>query len=177
MSAMYLAEVPLYGGLVHIVSQVNSGRQTDSVNQDSAQRLSLKRHGAIRLGTSQELRTIKRIFHILGMQLVDYYELSVAGLPMHATCFRPTNAKSLEANPFRVFTTLLRPNLIQDDRARRIAESLLQSRNIFSAKLLQLLDQADQQSGRLTVDQVETFIPEALSCRSVRFLRVATTSK
>lgn len=163
MSAMYRAEVPLYGDLVRIVSQVNSERQTGSMNQDSAQRLSLERHGAIRLGTSQEFRTVKRIFYVLGMQAVDYYDLSVAGLPMHATCFRPTNTKSLEANPFRVFTTLLRPNLIQDDRAKRIAESLLQSRNIFSAKLLQLLHQADQQSGRLTVDQVETFIPEALA--------------
>lgn len=163
MSAMYRAEVPLYGDLVRIVSKVNAERHAGSLSADSIQRLSLERHGAIRLGTAQELRTMRRLFRLLGMHAVGYYDLSVAGLPMHATCFRPIDTDSLEANPFRVFTTLLRPELIRNDSSKDLAQSLLRSRNIFSAPLLQILDRADQQGGHLTVDQVEAFIPEALS--------------
>jgi hypothetical protein len=102
----------------------------------------------IRLGTAQELRTIKRLFQVLGMHAVGYYDLSVAGLPMHGTCFRPIDRKSLEANPFRVFTTLLRPDLLQSDHSKSTADSLLQQRKIFTPLLLQLLDQAEQQDSQ-----------------------------
>ena len=163
MSAMYRREVPLYGDLVNIVQQTNSDSQSGIPNNGSLQRLSLERHGAIRLGTSQELRTIKRLFRVLGMHAVGYYDLSVAGLPMHATCFRPIDPKSLEANPFRVFTTLLRPDLLQSDESKSIAASLLQQRTIFTPSLLKLLETAEMQNHRLTLDQVEIFIPEALS--------------
>jgi uncharacterized glyoxalase superfamily metalloenzyme YdcJ len=163
MSAMYRREVPLYGDLVNIVQRANSDGQSGILNNDSFQRLSLERHGAIRLGTAQELRTIKRLFRVLGMHAVGYYDLSVAGLPMHATCFRPIDPKSLEANPFRIFTTLLRPDLLQSDQSKSIAQSLLQQRRIFTLLLPQLLDQAEQQDYRLTLNQVEIFVPEALS--------------
>lgn len=163
MSAMYREEVPLYSDLVRIVERINSENHACSQRQDSIQRLSLERHGAIRLGTPYELRTIKRLFGLLGMQAVGYYDLSVAGLPMHATCFRPTTTDCLEANPFRVFTTLLRPELLKCDESKSIAESLLQSRSIFTPALLDILDAADEQGGRLTVYQLEIFIPEALS--------------
>jgi uncharacterized glyoxalase superfamily metalloenzyme YdcJ len=177
MTAMYRAEVPLYGDLVRIVSSVNTERHKGSLNMDSTQRLSLERHGAIRLGTAQELRTIRRLFQLLGMYAVGYYDLSVADLPMHATCFRPIDTNSLEANPFRVFTTLLRPELIRNDASKEVAESLLRGRNIFSRTLLQLLDQADQQGGHLTVEQVETFIPEALSTFSWQPIAAASQTQ
>lgn len=163
VSAMYRREVPLYGDLVQIVQQTNSSSTSDLQAHDSLQRLSLERHGAIRLGTAQELCTIKHLFRVMGMHAVGYYDLSVAGLPMHATCFRPTCAKSLEANPFRIFTTLLRPDMLQSDESKSIAEDLLRHRKIFTPALLQLLDAAEKQDGRLSLDQVEVLIPEALS--------------
>jgi len=177
MSAMYRAEVPLYGDLVRIVSSVNAEKSPGLVNTDSIQRLSLERHGAIRLGTAQELRTMRRLFQLLGMHAVGYYDLSVAGLPMHATCFRPIDTDGLEANPFRVFTTLLRPDLINSDSSKEVAETLLRSRNIFSTTLLQILDQADQQGGHLNVDQVQAFIPEALSTFSWQPIAAANQSQ
>jgi uncharacterized glyoxalase superfamily metalloenzyme YdcJ len=177
MSTMYRREVPLYGDLVNIVQRTNSDGQSEILNNDSLQRLSLERHGAIRLGTAQELRTIKRLFQVLGMHAVGYYDLSVAGLPMHGTCFRPIDRKSLEANPFRVFTTLLRPDLLQSDHSKSTADSLLQQRKIFTPLLLQLLDQAEQQDYRLTVDQVEVFIPEALSTFSWQHIAAATRAQ
>lgn len=159
MSAMYKNEVPLYGGLVKIVTKINQDKLSSVAE---AERLTLERHGAIRLGKSEELQTVRRIFALLGMHPVDYYDLSVAGLPMHATCFRPIDATSLQRNPFRVFTTLLRPELLQSDAARDVALSLLSKRQIFHLELLDLLEVAESQGNRLTQFQAEVLIPHAL---------------
>ncbi|KAI0543411.1 hypothetical protein F4679DRAFT_577651 [Xylaria curta] len=183
MSALYRKEVPLYGDLLNIVYDVNQDvllKETQELSVDttairaSTDRLTFERHGAIRLGTPYELRTVQRIFTILGMHPVGYYDLSVVGLPMHATCFRPTAVESLHRNPFRVFTTLLRPNLLVSEDARRLSLDLLQRRNIFTNKLIELLDTAESQNGRLTEDQAVVFIPEALQAFSWQTLATAT---
>jgi uncharacterized glyoxalase superfamily metalloenzyme YdcJ len=88
MSNMYKAEVPLYGDLVSIVQGVNRSVLThDNINY-SVERITLERHGAIRLGSPYELQIARRIFGLLGMHPIGYYDLSIAGLPMHTTCFR-----------------------------------------------------------------------------------------
>jgi uncharacterized glyoxalase superfamily metalloenzyme YdcJ len=81
---------------------------------------------------------------------------------MHATCFRPRSTASLKKNPFRVFTSLLRPELIRDEKARSLALNLLSKRNIFTTELIALLDQADKQNGRLTIDQGTRFVTQAM---------------
>ncbi|RFU73317.1 duf1338 domain protein [Trichoderma arundinaceum] len=171
MSAMYKNEVPLYGDLIRIVSAVNTAARTGDLDPRvlamrhgnvASSRLDIERHGAIRLGTPHELRTVRRIFAVIGLHPVGYYNLSAAGLPMHATCFRPRSASSLKQNPFRVFTSVLRPELIHDDQARALALKLLSKRNIFTAELMSLLDLADKQGGRLTVDQGTSFVMQAM---------------
>lgn len=172
MSAMYRNEVPLYSDLMEIVHEVNETilerredrreEQSRVVISTSANRLDLERHGAIRLGTPYELHTIRRMFAILGMQPFGYYDLSAAGLPVHATCFRPKDTRSLSRNAFRVFTSLLRADLLNSDRARDAALSLLTQRQIFTAELLRLLEVAEAQDGRLTSSQADVFIQEAL---------------
>ncbi|KAF5525987.1 Uncharacterized protein CGCA056_v002627 [Colletotrichum aenigma] len=183
MSTMYKAEVPLYGDLIQIVQKVNrdaqarklEGLEGSATMDASIDRLTLERHGAIRLGTPEELHTVRRIFNLLGMHAVGYYDLSVAGLPMHATCFRPTSPESLERNPFRVFTTLLRPELLKSGAARGVALNLLKRRNIFSDALINLLDTAEStQEGRLTPEQGERFVIEALRTFSWQPLAAAT---
>ncbi|RAH42912.1 VOC family protein [Aspergillus brunneoviolaceus CBS 621.78] len=174
MSAMYRAEVPLYGDLVRIVSEVN---RAYPIAANEAHRLGLERHGAIRLGTPQELQTIRRVFALLGMAPVGYYDLAVAGLPMHATCFRPTEASALQKNPFRVFTTLLRPELITTDSSKQIALDLLSRRQIFTDDLLLLLDQAEAQGGQLTGQQAESFITNALESFRWQGMAAATVSQ
>ena len=42
---------------------------------------------------------------------VGYYDLSVAGVPVHSTAFRPIDVESLNRNPFRIVTSLLRLEL------------------------------------------------------------------
>jgi uncharacterized glyoxalase superfamily metalloenzyme YdcJ len=177
MSHMYKNEVPLYGDLVRIVQSGNhkSIPNSSSNAPDSLDRLTLERHGAIRLGKPEELHTIRRIFALLGMHAVGYYDLSVAGLPMHATCFRPIDTASLAANPFRVFTTLLRPELIRSPAAHDLALQLLGRRNIFSQELLRMLDVANAQAGQFRVYQAEIFIREAL--RTFSWAPVAEATK
>lgn len=95
---MYKKEVPLYADLIDIVNEVDDkvlqARRTLSPNsseviQELPSRHRLERHGAIRLGTVHELRTIRRLFAVLGMHPVGYYDLSVVGFPLHATAFVP----------------------------------------------------------------------------------------
>ncbi|KAM5348618.1 hypothetical protein ACJ41O_008442 [Fusarium nematophilum] len=173
MSAMYRDEVPLYGDLIRIVRSVNEHVLTQRFQSTPSARsvplrLDLERHGAIRLGTPYELRTISRLFAVIGLKPVGYYDLSAAGLPMHATCFRPIDLDSLDKNPFRVFTTLLRPELLSDREARALAMKLLDRRNIFSPMLLDLINTAESQDNRLTAPQADEFIVEAIKTFSWR---------
>jgi uncharacterized glyoxalase superfamily metalloenzyme YdcJ len=186
MSAMYKKEVPLYGNLMRIVRTVNEETLANSSdpgitslrNGDvAAERLDLERHGAIRLGTQHELQTVRRIFETIGMHPVGYYDLSQAGLPMHATCFRPTTTAALKKNPFRVFTTLLRPDMLKDVETRDVALELLARRNIFSERLLELLDAADKQGGRLTSSQGTLFVQEAVETFGWRPVAAASKEK
>lgn len=142
LSAMYKKEVPLYGDLIGIVNDVDDAFARKHALPELAPRHRLERHGAIRLGTPHELHTIGRLFTLLGMQPVGYYDLSVVGFPLHATAFRPVTSDALAKNPFRVFTTLLRPDLLSED-IRGFALEVLSRRNIFSERLVQLLDQAE----------------------------------
>lgn len=97
----------------------------------------------------------------MGMHPVGYYDLSVAGVPVHATAFRPVGARALEANPFRLFTSLLRLELIEDPALRARAHSLLDGRRIFSDRLLELVATHRAQSG-LLAEQAQEFVAEAL---------------
>ena len=128
MSAMYQQEVPQYGTLLELVADVNLAVLENNpqlhekmVNADELARLNVERHGAIRVGTAQELATLRRMFAIMGMYPVSYYDLSQAGVPVHSTAFRPIDDASLARNPFRVFTSLLRLELIENEIVLRSA--------------------------------------------------------
>ena len=131
MSDMYREEVPLYGALMQLVEQTNRevladqpdiARQLDSTGE--IQRLDMERHGAIRVGTATELATLARLFAVMGMQPVGYYDLTPAGVPVHSTAFRAVHEEALQVSPFRVFTSLLRLELIEDAQLRAFAESV-----------------------------------------------------
>ncbi|MDR6857535.1 VOC family protein [Variovorax guangxiensis] len=168
MSDMYRAEVPQYGALCSLVGQVNArvldgdSALAQRMREDGQTgRLDVERHGAVRVGTAQELATMRRLFGVMGMQAVGYYDLSVAGVPVHATAFRPVDDASLDRNPFRVFTSLLRTELIADEPLRRKAESILACRRIFTAGCLAMIDRAEGQ-GSLSGEEAHEFVREAL---------------
>lgn len=95
---------------------------------------------------------------------------------MHATCFRPISTSSLEKNPFRIFTTLLRPELLHDNGVSDLARSLLSKRNIFSYELLRLLEIAEEQNGELTETQSLEFVSEAMKTFSWQALATSQYS-
>lgn len=169
MSDMYREEVPLYGALMELVAQTNAqvlqqqpaiARQLHSTGE--IQRLDLERHGAIRVGTAEELATLCRLFAVMGMQPVGYYDLTPAGVPVHSTAFRAVHESALQVSPFRVFTSLLRLELIENSELRHFAESVLAQRSIFTTQALELIAHAEQQGG-LDEQQVEQFVEQALA--------------
>lgn len=169
LSTMYKNEVPLYGELLDLVADVNAEvLHTDKVLASglraSAQldRLDVERHGAIRLGTVEELGTMRRLFGVMGMRAVGYYDLSAAGVPVHATAFRPIDDDALQRNPFRVFTSLLRLELIADVSLREHAAAILRRRSIFTARCMDLIAQAEQDGG-LTRADAQEFVAESLA--------------
>jgi uncharacterized glyoxalase superfamily metalloenzyme YdcJ len=168
MSAMYRDEVPAYGTLMSLVAKVND--ETLSARPelkkrleetDSLDRISEERHGAIRLGTPEELSMMRRAFAVMGMYPVGYYDLSTAGVPVHSTAFRPVEDASLKRNPFRVFTSLLRLDLIEDESLRREAAEVLASRRIFTDGAIALIEKAERDGG---LDQADAtrFVGEIL---------------
>jgi uncharacterized glyoxalase superfamily metalloenzyme YdcJ len=165
MSNMYRQEVPQYGTLLDLVADVNASALQHQpqllANPADSSRLEVERHGAIRLGTPRELSTIRRIFAVMGMLPVGYYDLTVAGVPVHSTAFRPVTDRSLAANPFRVFTSLLRLELIRDQELRDLAAEILWNRNIFSPRALELTAKTEA-SGGLTNAEAGEFVREVL---------------
>ncbi len=165
MSDMYRAEVPHYGTLLDLVAEVNAAALAAdpalAARTGDLGRLALERHGAIRLGTPAELATVRRLFAVMGLLPVGYYDLSAAGVPVHATAFRPVAEDQLARCPFRVFTSLLRLELIQDPALRAEAQAILARRRIFSDGALRLIDRAEYQGG-LTSAEADAFVAEAL---------------
>ncbi|AZV39821.1 DUF1338 domain-containing protein [Komagataeibacter xylinus] len=169
MSDMYRQEVPLYGTLLDIVAHVNATvlRNDPALDQSLADageraRLDLERHGAVRVGTAAELALLARIFAVLGMYPVGYYDLAAAGVPVHSTAFRPVDEAALRACPFRIFTSLLRLELIEDPALRAQAQKVLEGRRIISARGLALLENAERNGGVAESDAPE-FIAEVLA--------------
>ena len=168
LSAMYRAEVPQYGELLTLVADVNAEvlrRDDEAARRLAASgdlaRLSEERHGAIRVGTAEELATIARAFAVMGMQPVSYYNLAPAGVPVHSTAFRPVEPEALRRNPFRVFCSLLRLELIEDAVLRAEAAETLARRDIFTAGARELIDAAERHGG-LDEAQADRFVDELL---------------
>lgn len=171
MSTMYRTEVPLYGTLVDLVAEINDAVLTANPTlaeqldrTDERARLDQERHGAIRVGTAEELATLGRLFALMGMYPIGYYDLSVAGVPVHSTAFRPRTAQALARNPFRVFTSLLRLELIENVALREQSAAILAQRRIFTDTALALIAQAEREGGldqadarRFVIEALETF--------------------
>lgn len=168
MSDMYQAEVPLYGALLQLVAEINTQtmeqqpeltrhlRQTGEI-----ERLNRERHGAIRVGTAAELATLRRLFAVMGMVPVGYYDLAPAGVPVHSTAFRAVHEASLQVSPFRIFTSLLRLELIEQPELRQQVADILAKRDIFTPRAIELIAKYET-AGGLTDNEATDFITQAL---------------
>lgn len=168
LSEMYRNEVPLYAELLDIVRSVNAASLSRNANlnggcglDELSPNFDCEPHGAIRVGTPGELAALRRVFAVLGMFPVGYYDLSPAGVPVHSTAFRPTDQISLSVSPLRIFCSLLRLELIDDPELRQRAANLLASRQILSNRAMELVALAEAEGG-LTVDEAREFVGEIL---------------
>ena len=171
LSAMYAKEVPLYGEHVEIDKEVNrqyiANHPELGLSEADVTRVSSERHGAIRLGKPEEMQMIYRIFAIIGMKPVapdGGYDLTDAGeksQPVISVAFRPVTLEEIEVSPFRMFTSLLRPDdrrFFTEETSRRIHE-LIDDRDIFSSRLRELVDLAEKKDG-LSRKDADEFISE-----------------
>lgn len=180
MSEMYKTEVPLYGTLIDLVADTNEGvlavnaKVAESLARTGEiQRLEMERHGAIRVGTALELSTLSRLFAVMGMEPVGYYDLTPAGVPVHSTAFRAVHEISLQTSPFRVFTSLLRLELIEEEKLREFAEYVLSQRSIFTPRVIELIERCEMDGGLIASD-AEEFVGQALE--TFRWHSTATVS-
>src|SRR5260370_29379484 len=98
--------------MVEVSTQVNrdyAARHAGAERLGTLSRVTAERHGAIRVGTPDELATVADLFCAFGMVPVGYYDLrdAVSPVPVVSTAFRPIDSDELARNPFRVFTSLL----------------------------------------------------------------------
>ena len=170
MAGVYGREVPAYTTLVEVAAAVNA----DVVARDGASaerlgsiaRVTAERHGAIRVGTPDELHQVSRVFGALGMYPVGFYDLREAArssVPVVSTAFRPVAADELARNPFRMFTSML----VSDDRrffSRELQarlDAFLARRTLFAPELLALAERAIVDGG-LPDEDAETFLKLAV---------------
>lgn len=148
---MYRQEVPQYATLERLVLDVNRRSNANIALTD------LPRHGAVRLASLSELAVASRFFNLMGMKSVGHYDLSAAGLPVHATAFRPITQEGLTAAPFRLFVSVLRPELLTPS-LQPLAESLLNKRGpVFSPRAIDLVSQAEAKGG-LTLAEADEVV-------------------
>jgi uncharacterized glyoxalase superfamily metalloenzyme YdcJ len=170
MADVYGREVPAYTALVDACEEVNrdvlARDGTEAERLGSIRRVTAERHGAIRVGTPQELHDVARIFAALGMHPVGYYDLRDAApssVPVVSTAFRPTDGDELARNPFRMFTSML----VTDDRRFFSAhlqarlDAFLARRVLFAPDLLELADRSADADG-LDRDDAEEFLKLAV---------------
>lgn len=172
LSAMYGAEVPAYTTLVDVSAAVNADYV--AAHPETAERLgdldrvTAERHGAIRVGTADELRRVAQIFAAFGMHPVGFYDLrgdASTSLPIVSTAFRPIDPDALARNPFRVFTSVL----VTDDRryfdAGLTAEldAFLAARTLFPDAVVEQAAAAEA-AGGLPDDEAERFVADATAC-------------
>jgi len=140
---MYGSEVPAYTTLVEVSTQVNrdyATRHACAERLGSLSRVTAERHGAIRVGSPEELAAVAELFSAFGMAPVGYYDLRDAAspVPVVSTAFRPIDAQELAHNPFRVFTSMLsiRDPRFFDAELRARVQRFLGRRELFDPALL-----------------------------------------
>lgn len=156
LSEMYGVEVPAYTTLVEVSEAVNQDYM-DKMGAEGERlgtigRVTAERHGAIRVGSPQEMGRVAQVFAGFGMYPVGFYDLRDAAkssVPVVSTAFRPIDKEELAKNPFRVFTSMLAaddPRFFTPDLQERL-QNFIAQRQIFSQELLSIAAKAARDEG------------------------------
>jgi uncharacterized glyoxalase superfamily metalloenzyme YdcJ len=167
LSALFAREVPMYDRsllvnracnrtVCELVGKLHAGF---AISDSQLDRTSGERHGAIRIGRPDEYRWIGRFFGCFAMEPHNFYDMTSVGSksqPIIATAFR-----SVVRPEHRVFTSLLMTDYFDPGTRGRI-ESLLATREVFSARAKELVERCERQGGLVHSD-FEALIGEATS--------------
>ena len=156
LSVLYGTEVPAYTTLVEVSHEVNrrvlerDGAAAERLG--TIQRVTAERHGAIRVGSPEEMAQVARIFGALGMRPTGFYDLRDAHpqpIPVVSTAFRPIDRDELARNPFRVFTSMLVPEdrRFFDAHLEQRLKTFIGARRLFPEELLGLADRSEAAGG------------------------------
>ena len=165
LSALFAREVPMYDRsllvnracnrvVCELVGKLHAGF---AISESQLDRTSGERHGAIRIGRPDEYRWVGRFFGCFAMEPHNFYDMTAVGSrsqPIIATAFR-----SVVRPEHRVFTSLLMTDYFDPGTRGRI-ESLLATREVFSARAKELVERCERQGG-LSRDDFEALIGEA----------------
>jgi uncharacterized glyoxalase superfamily metalloenzyme YdcJ len=169
LSRMYGAEVPAYATLVDVTAEVNRDQvaaRPGAERLGSLDRVTAERHGAIRVGTPQELADVADLFAAFGMYPVGFYDLRDAAspVPVVSTAFRPIDPEELARNPFRVFTSMLASADARFFPAelRRRVERFLGGRQLFDPALIVGARRVAADGGS-TAEHADEFVAAAVS--------------
>ncbi len=160
-SRQYGDEVPLYNDMVGIAREsnqayINAHPEKFAGNSNALNEISQTRHAAIRIVTGYELSMMNRIFAVMGMDPVEYYNL--LEVQAHSTAFSSPLAGG---NPFRVFTSKLRLELLGEE-VQKMAKKAIEKRNFFTPKLIELVEIFEVEGG-LTREQSNEFEAEVVA--------------
>ena len=166
LSAMYGSEVPAYTTLVEVSTQVNRDYAARHPALGSLSRVTAERHGAIRVGTPDELTAVADLFSAFGMFPVGYYDLrdAVSPVPVVSTAFRPIDSDELARNPFRVFTSMLAledPRFFDADLRARV-QTFLGYRQLFDPALIARARVIAAEGG-CDADEADDFVAQAVA--------------
>lgn len=167
LSRMFGQEVPLYDksllvnretnkSVCALLAQRHIGFKLSDAELDQT---SSERHGAIRIGKPSEYRLVCRFFAAFGMEPHNFYDMTNVGAksqPIVATAFR----SRLDPD-HRIFCSLLMTDYF-DPATRERIETLLATRQVFSANAIVLLDRNERQGG-LNWDEANALIAEGVN--------------
>ena len=184
-SEMYGRELPEYNRFTLPVKASNlkqlAHRPDPHVNRET---LMEEKHGAIRVPGAEEMRIVTRIFAVMGMVPVEFYDMTILGeksLPMIATAFRSTD-HSVEESAFRMFCSMLHTDSIPAPLREEVRAELEKNRRLypkFSPELLAMLDRAER-GGGLDADDARRFaalVVDALSMHKDKVVDFALYAK
>ena len=182
---MYGRELPEYNRFTVPVRASNleqlDRRPDPRVNRET---LMEEKHGAIRVPGAEEMRVVTRIFAVMGMVPVEFYDMTILGeksLPMIATAFRSTD-RSVEESAFRMFCSMLHADSIPPQVREEVLAELEKNRRLypkFSPELLAALNRAERNGGLGADDarRFATLVVEALSMHKDKVVNFALYSR
>lgn len=160
LSKMFGLEVPLYDKSL-LVNRVCNEAVCEflarkfigfSITNEQLEKTSGERHGAIRIGNSEEYRWVAGYFAAFALEPHNFYDMTSLGgksQPIIATAFR-----SLINPEHRVFCSLLMIDGFQPEVRKRV-EELLATRQVFSDRAKELILKNEKQGGLVESDAEE----------------------